>query len=256
MKRVITLCYVLTLLIATASAQSFAFYQGDQLLEDNADITISDYYVYVEADEYMPVAILSLESELRLKNLTDDAINTSVSQTILDYQPNENEEYLGYLSFCYYDCFTGNVDKTKTGMLNTGFDEGFHLNFYTREGYYTRIKVQYVVFAANDLSKTDKKTVTIHYVYDENSMNGIHLIDSKQRIFVSQEGNQMKFHYTSDAGKLQLSIYSITGQKIAHHHLPSGDETFALPETLTKGIYIYTVEHEKGTTAAQKLIVK
>jgi hypothetical protein len=256
MKRVITLCCVLTLLTATASAQSFAFYQGDRLLEDNAEITIPNYSVYVEADEYMPVAILSIESELRLKNLTDNAISTSVSQTILDYQPSEDEEYLGYLSFCYNDCFTGNVDKTKTGMLSTGFDEGFHLNFCTREGYYTSIKVQYVVFAANDLSKTDKKTVTIHYVYDEKSMNGIYPIDSEQRIFASQEGNQVKFHYASDAGRLQLSVYSITGQKIAQHPLLSGNGTFTLPESLTKGIYIYTVENEKGATAAQKLIVK
>jgi len=239
------------LLITSAGAQSFVFYKGIQPLEDNAEFTVSNYQVYLEDDDY---TILSLESDLSLKNIIGNDVQATVSQTILE-GPFDGAN--GYLSFCFYDCSTGNSDKTKTGLISANsFSEGYHVNFYAYERQYNNIKVKYEVYRTNDISKTDKKTVTVTYVYDENSITRLNTSDIHPLLTVFQEGTQVKFNYGFDSNVCQLEIYNMEGQKIAQHLLTVGNGVFSLPEKLAKGVYFCLVKNEKQTVATQKFIVK
>ena len=249
MKKVLILC-LLFLLITSANAQSFMFYRGVQPLEDNAEFTVTNYEVYLSMDDYI---ILSQEPELHLKNSTDKDVQATVSQTILE-SPLDGEN--GYLSFCFFDCTTGNSNRTKSGVIQAnGFAPGYHVNFYVYEGKYNRIKVRYDAYLTNDLSKTDKKTVTVTYIYDENSITRLNKPDFKPIINIFQEGNIVKFNYAFDSYSCQLEIYNLTGQKIAQHHLPPGNETFVLPETLPQGVYLCVVKNEKQIITTQKFII-
>ena len=163
----------------------------------------------------------------------------------------------GYLSFCFENCYTGNVNRTMSGIMQANsFSEGYHANFYVYEGKYNRIKVKYEVYLTNDISKTDKKTVTVTYLYDENALTPVNKPDFKPALNVFQEGSRVQFNYAFDSSVYQLEIYNLTGQKMAQHLLTSGAGTFTLSERLTKGIYLCVIKNKNQTIATQKFIVK
>ena len=250
MRKLLTISAMI-LLISSIKAQSFMFYRGTQPLEDNAEFTVSDYQVFFKEDDYV---VLTFDSDLQLKNMTASNLQTSVTQTILE-EPLDSEN--GYLSFCFFDCVTGNYDRTKTGLMQANsFNQGFSVNFYAFEGKYNRIKVKYEVYLTNDPGKTDKRTVTVTYVYNENST----ILSNKpvyQPLFtVFQDGNHLKIHYTFDSNSSLLEIYNILGHRITQHILPSGQGTFSLPETFAKGIYICVLRNEKQVITTKKISIK
>jgi len=241
---------ILIMLITSAKAQSFMFYRGDQPVDDNAEFAVSDYNVaFVTADDFM---VLSMESGLKLKNMTNRDVPTTVTQTILEAP---TDALYGYLSFCFLECTTGNSNKTMSGNFPANsFSVGYHSNFYVYQGKYNRVKVKYEVYLTGN--PADKKTVTVTYVYDENSVNQLNKPNITPALNVFQDGNQVKFNYSFDSNACRLEIYTLPGQKIVQHLLPSGAGTFSLPEKLTKGVYLCTVKNEKQTLATQKFIVK
>jgi len=251
MRKVLLHTGMLWMLATSAVAQSFVYYRGGQPLEDNATYTVSSYQIFLEEDDYV---ILSLESDLYLKNVTNRDVQATVTQTILE-EPLDDEN--GYLNFCFYDCSTGNANRTKTGVLLADrFNEGFHVNFYAFEGKFNRISVRYEVYSTNDISRSDKKTVTVVYEYDETSIPQNNSSVVKPDIHVVQEGDQMKFIHAFISEACQLDVYSLSGQQVAHHCLPSGNGSFALPEHLAKGVYFYTIRDEIQTVFTQKFIVR
>jgi len=251
MRKVLILS-VLFLLVMSARAQSFMFYSGDQPLDDNAEITVSDYQVFMTNGDN---TILSMESGLQLKNITESDVQATVTQTILE---GPTDGVNGYLSFCFMSCYTGNSDRTLNGSIGAGsFAPGYHDNFYVYQGIYNRIKVQYTVYLTGDASQTDKKTVTVTYVYDENSITRLNTPEVKPELTVFQEGNRMEFSGSFASNTCQLEIYAMTGQKIAQHLLTSAaNETFILPEKLTKGVYLCVIKQDKQTIISKKFIVK
>ena len=250
-QKLLLILNIVCLLTTSAKSQSFMFYRGDQPLEDNAEFTVSDYEVYFATED---ATVLSLESYLHLKNVTDKNVQATVTQTVLESPLNSEK---GYLSFCFYDCFTGNVNRTMSGVLSANsINPGYHANFYVYEGTYNRIKVKYEVYLTGDIGKTDKKTVTVTYVYDKNSQTQVIKPNINPVFNVFREGNRMIFNYSIDSNACRLEIYNLSGQKIAQHALMSGTRTFVLPEKLTKGIYICLLKDEKKTVATQKIIVK
>lgn len=250
MRKLLILC-VMLFIIASLKAQSFMFYKGDQPLEDNVEFTVSDFDIFMDDDDF---TILSLESDLHLKNISGNDVQTTLTQTILE-GPIDNES--GYLSFCFLDCTTGNYNRIKTGSIPANsYSVGFHVNFYAYEGKYNNIKVKYEVYSTNDISKTDKKTVTVTYLYNENSLTLLKKPDLKPVLNVSQEENQVKINYISNSNTCQLEIYNLIGQKIAQHVLASGNGTFSLPEQLVKGVYICVLRSENKVTATKKFIKK
>ena len=227
--------------ITSAGAQSFMFYRGPQPLEDNAEFTVSTYEVYFEEDGYV---ILTLDPDLHLKNITGQDLQTTVAQTILD-GPLDDEA--GYLSFCFFDCVTGNLDKTKTGVMKANsFNEGFHVNFFAYQGKYNRIKVKYEVYLTNDLKKSDKKTVTVTYVYDQNSTTHSSKPDIQPKFAVFQDGNQVTINYSLLSTPCQLEIYHLMGYRIAGIKLPSNQGVFSMPEIVAKGVYICVIKSGTG----------
>lgn len=252
-QKLLLILSIMLLLITSARAQSFMFYRGDQPLDDNAEFTVTNYEVFMDLGD---IIVLSLEPDLHLKNITDKDVQTTVTQTILDV-PLDSVNGFGYLSFCFLDCTTGNLDRTKSGIIQANsFSIGYHVNFYAYEGVYNHIKVKYEAYLANDISKTDKKTVTVTYLYNENSVTQLNRPNFNPALTIFQEGNQVKFNYVFDSNNCKLEIYNLMGQKVAQHSLTSGNGTFTLPEKLTTGIYICVVKNEKQTIATQKFIVK
>jgi hypothetical protein len=252
-KKITLLCSVLALFAVQSFAQSYAFYYNDVELEDNAEITVSRAVVDTVLEGW-----LVLEPNLQLKNLTNTAMNTGISQKILEYPAlDEEDEYTGYLSLCFVFCFTRNEDRTFNVVLApNAFAEGFHSKFNVQEGVYTSAKVKYEVYAWGDIFHTDKKTITVNYVYDENSTNGLKNPAAENAISVFQEGNNITFNYALDAQPIQLDLYNISGQKIGQHLLASGNGTFTLPSTLAKGIYVYSVKNAKGMVTTNKFSVQ
>jgi hypothetical protein len=239
----------LFLLVLSVRAQSFMFYRDSQPLEDNAEFTVSDYQVYLQDDDY---TLLSQESGLRLENTTNQNIQTTVTQTILEGPLDRNN---GYLSFCFLDCSMENANKVKTGTIPANsFSAGYHDNFYVFQGVYNRVKVRYEVYATTN--SADKKTVTVTYVYNENSVNQLNVPALQPAITVFQEGNQVKIDYALDLNFCQLEVYNLSGQKIAQHLLTSDTGTFTLSKELTKGVYLCVVKNGKQLMAVQKFIVK
>jgi len=241
---------IMFMLIISASAQSFMFYRGDQPLDDNAEFTVSDYKVaFVTADDF---TVLSMESGLKLKNITNRDVQTTVTQTILEAP---SDTLYGYLSFCFLECTTGNSNKTMSGNFPANsFSVGYHSNFYVYLGKYNRVKVKYEAYLTGN--PADKKTVTVTYVYDKNSTTQLNKPIVNPAFNVFQEGDQVKFNYSFDSNACRLEIYNLQGQKIAQHLLPTGAGTFILSEKLNKGIYLCVVKDEKQTFATQKFIVK
>jgi len=241
---------ILFILITSAKAQSFTFYRDNQPLDDNAEFTVSDYEVaFVTADDF---TVLSMESGLKLKNVTTHDVQTTVTQTILEAP---TDALYGYLNFCFLECTTGNSNKTMKGTIPANsFIVSYHSNFNVYQGKYNRVKVKYEVYLTGNAA--DKKTVTVTYVYDENSTTQLNKPIVNPAFNVFQEGEQVKFNYSLDSNACQLEIYNLMGQKIAQHALASGAGTFSLPEKLNKGIYLCVVKDEKQTVAAKKFIVK
>jgi len=160
MKRLLILSIILILTIS-AKAQSFMFYRGEQPLDDNAEFTVTDYQEYMKLGD---ITVLSLESELRLKNITDNDVQATVTQTIVE---NPTDFVSGSLSFCFNSCYTGNVNRTLTGTISANsFSVGYHADFYVYEGISNRIKVKYTAYILDGLAKTNLKTVTVTYAYE------------------------------------------------------------------------------------------
>ena len=239
---------LLLLLITTVSAQSFMFYLNDTPLEDNAKIIVSHYDLYFSEGD---ITFLTLESELLLKNITNADIEATVTQTIIE-EPLDGES--GYLSFCLYDCTTGNANRTKSGLLKANsFNEGFHVNFYVQEGIYNCITVQYEVYRTSDLSKNDKKTVTVTYIYDHNSTNQPTVQLPHPEINIYQEGNQIRYAHKMDICRLE--IYNLAGLRMAQYTL-SSKGSFTLPENMSKGVYFFVFKTQNKPLTTRKIVIK
>jgi hypothetical protein len=246
MKTLFTLCSIVVLFAASASAQTFAFYSGDTPLENNTEFTVSK----TSLDEYGGLVI---ESGLSLKNLTNTEVQARATQTVLIAPP--SEEY-GVLSFCFERCIEGNVNQTQTRWIDPDFlmvPPEFHLCYFPFEENYTTLQVRYEVFPMSNIQ--DRTSVTVTYEFNKNSQSGLHSPDLTNTISAFQEGNQVKFKYLFDSEAIQLEVYNVIGHQVAHHPLDSKG-VFTLPEELTKGIYIYTVKNNNKQLATHKLIVQ
>jgi hypothetical protein len=236
------------LLFTTAiQAQSFAFFQGDTQLSNNAEINVSTLSRDADTDE------LLMESGLKFKNLTNKEVVAHVNQIILEH-PGLNA---GTLSFCFENCIYGMEDKNMEGPIapNALIEPPFfHVCYYINEGRYAVVKVKYEAYPVDNVN--DKTSVTIIYDYNENSTTALNTISSENKITTFQEGNKITFDYSFECNNIQLEVYNLAAEKIAQYHLNVGKGIFTLPEELMKGIYIYTVKNKQQIIATQKFIVR
>jgi hypothetical protein len=243
MKKIFVLCNAIFLLAFSAKAQTFAFFRGDAPLANNTEFTVSKTSI----DEFGGLVI---ESGLSLKNLSALTVEARAVQTTLIIPPNES---YGVLNFCFERCQEGNGNQAQTRNINPNFlmvPPEFHLCFFPFE--YTIAKVKYEVFPTNN--PADRVSVTVTYDYNANSVGITDILDSKNTIKASQEGNYIQFSYSFDS-RVQLEIYDLIGRKVAHYLLPS-EGPFVLPEKLPKGIYIYTVKTSNKPLITRKILVK
>ena len=248
MKKVMIVSALL-LFAVSVSAQTFMFYLGDNPLEDNAELTVWDYELFFTEGD---MTVLTIESNLRLKNVGATDAQADVTQTITS-APLDGDS--GYLSFCLFDCITGNYDRVKSDLFKANsFHVGFHVNFYVQAGKYNRITVRYEVTSGT--GNKEKRTVTVTYLYNENSGPVSNKPVFKPSFKVIQEGSRVKLDYAEYTQSSRLEIYSLTGQKIAQYALPANSGSFLLSENLTKGIYFFVLKNEKQITTTQKFIVK
>jgi hypothetical protein len=240
MKKIIIFCCLLLSLISV-KAQDIVFYQGDTPLPNNAEITVSK----LTADEI--TGDFTLETDIKVKNLSSNAIEATMSQTVIT-APSSGE-----ISFCFFTCYNDNKDKSQIATLPANsFFSGLHLYFYITEvGKYTTAQVKYQIF--NNQSPKNMVTLTINYIYNENS-TGIQKPVLENTIDVYQSGKNTVFRFSPELEYHSLAIYTLSGQQVATYLLPSKG-VFTLPKELGKGIYIYFAKGNKGLRSAQKFIV-
>ncbi|MDR1610969.1 MAG: T9SS type A sorting domain-containing protein [Candidatus Symbiothrix sp.] len=256
MKKIIILCCTALMFTFQTFAQTFAFLQNGRQLGNNAEITVTKA-VPSELD-----GELVLESDLALKNLTDNFIEvTRMTQTVLTGPTFP----AGTISFCFYECkyaLTSNIDTYRevdvsgeSAVRPNELWESplFHLSFYVSENFYTGTQVKYEVYPLDN--PNDKTAVTITYDYNENS-TALSKITLPGKITTSQEGNNVRFTYSLDNNNAIIEVYNAVGNKMSQHRLQSAEGTFVLPEKLTKGVYLYTVKQSNKVTTANKFIIK
>ncbi|MDR2628220.1 MAG: T9SS type A sorting domain-containing protein [Dysgonamonadaceae bacterium] len=252
------LCSTLLLFACQTFAQTFAFFHKGQQLENNAEITVTKALPSESGVE----GELVLESDLALKNLTDNYIDTTrMTQTVLTGPTFP----AGTISFCFYEC-----EYASTSDLDTyrkvdvyGIDAvrpnelweppRFHLSFFVGENLYTSAKVRYEVFPPDN--PNDKTTVTITYDYNPRSA-ALSKISLPDKVAVSQEGDNVLFTYSLDSHPAILEVYNVIGNKLSQHPLKSAKGTLVLPGKLPQGIYLYTLKQGNHMTVARKFIVK
>jgi hypothetical protein len=234
-------CSFIWLFTASAFSQSFAFFQDGVQLPDNAEIEILD----AVSDEI--TGDMLMESGISVKNFSANAIEATMSQSVIT-PPDAGE-----ISFCFFTCINGNVNRSQTTTLPANsFFIGLHLYFYAIEESYTKATVRYEIF--NQQSPEDKATVTITYNYNDHS-SGIDYPVLENKIRISQNGKSIAFDRSPEYNGSRLEICKITGQKIALYTL---DDTglFTLPRELEKGLYIFTFRSKKTTLSAHKISIK
>jgi hypothetical protein len=260
MKEIIILCSMLFLFTMQPFAQTFAFLQHGKQLENNAEISVTKA-VPSGADIEDE---LVLESELALKNLTDNDLHACMTQTVLTGITFP----AGIISFCFYECILVNTSSVNTyretctnpnevgGIIRANAiweNPRFHLSFYVSENLYTNTRIKYEIYPLDN--PNDKTTVTIAYTYDENS-TALSDINLQNKITASQEGNKVMFDYSLDYSNALIEVYNTTGNKMAQHRLNPDKGTFILPERLPEGLYIYTVKRGNKVTVTNKFIIK
>ena len=253
--KTITFLTILFFSVTSMFSQSIVFFQNDTQLENDAEITITEVTKENYGTEEAPSWFLTMESELHLKNLTSQNINTEMRQIVL------NPPSAGLLSFCFGLCTDTNEDlilpANPADPLNhiiitaNSFYNSLHLCFIPELDMFTTAKVKYSVY--DRFNPDDVYSVTINYNYTSNS--GIDDMLTDKGFSVFQNGNNTVFKYMSGNANMNLTVYNITGQIVSKHLLPnSGD--FILPEQLTKGLYIYSITEGNKQVFSQKFIIK
>jgi hypothetical protein len=251
MKKVVIVYMTMSMFAVQTFAQTFAFLQNEKQLDNNAEITVTKAFPSELDGE------LVLESELGLKNLTDNDVSARMTQTVLTGVTIP----AGNISFCFYNCVytqtsSGNTYREQDGEVGPNeiwISPQFHLSFYVSENLYTSTKVKYEIFPLDNTD--DKTTVTIIYVYNEKSTALSH-INRQNKIITSQESNNVMFTYSFDRNNTLIEVYSAIGNRIAQHYLKSAKGVFVLPEKLPEGIYIYSIKQDNKIIVANKFIVK
>ncbi|MDR0863667.1 MAG: plasmid segregation protein ParM [Candidatus Symbiothrix sp.] len=241
MKKIITLSIALFLFVTSTVAQSFAFFRGEERLENNAEITITKA-------GHDDLDVFVMESELQVKNLIGFSVQTRMTQRVLT-APNA-----GILSFCYNVCITGNEDNAQEATLGgNSFKEGFHLSFEPVENTYTIAKAKYEI--VNQNNESDKATVTVTYQYDENS-TALKNIDPAGKVVLSQNDGEVSLNYNFDnAANRKVNVHSLIGTKTAVFNLSEVAGTVQLP-TAQKGIFIYSITENDQIIQTGKYIVR
>jgi hypothetical protein len=251
MKKIIILCSTALLFSFQTFAQTFAFLHKGKQLENNAEITV------IKATPTGLEGELVLESELGMKNLTDNYVDTRMTQTVLTGPTFP----AGTISFCFFECMyvmTSSTDTYRESEVSgqeavkpyeVWEDPRFHLSFYVSKNLYTGTKIKYEIYPIDN--PDDKTTVFITYTYNENS-TALSNINRQNKISVSQEGNDVRFTYSLGRNNSLIEIYNIIGNRVSQHRLESDKGTFVVQEKLPEGIYIYTVKQGNKIIIANK----
>jgi hypothetical protein len=247
MKKIIILCWGLFVLSITLSAQSLVFYRNNVPLENNAVFTASQ----TSFDEF---DALTIESGLRVKNLTNEEINASLRRTVIT---SPSAESGAILSSCFGSCVANNIPfpPPQTGVVaaNALTDPLYlHLSLLLVEKKYTQAIVKYEIYPTDH--PDDVSTVTVTYDYSRQS----DLDEIKQHrndIIAFQESDRLTFKYFFTEKNVRLEMFNILGNKVGEYLLNS-EGTFILPEKLKRGIYVYTVKTNNKRLISKKMIIQ
>jgi hypothetical protein len=248
-KNHIILLFMLALGNLSLFSQSFAFYLNQTKLEDNAEITVNAVEYTNYGSDSSPVWYALLESNLSLVNSSAMTINAVANQIV------ETTPTYGEISFCFGNCVTTNANKTLETAIAPTNTTALHLSFSAEKNFYTTTRVKYVV--ANKLDNSDKRTVTINYVYQEST--GITPISGRvNKFFTSQYGRNIVGNYQFDsAGGKLVRIATLSGRVTEEFRLENISGKFEIPVHFSSGIYLLTVSDDKAQTVlSRKILVK
>ena len=240
MKKLTTLLIVLTIGISFSFAQSFAFYQGEEELLNNAEIAVSE----VTTDGPRRV----IESNIKVKNNSESEVEFTITQTIL------TAPLKGNLSFCFGQCIDGNDDLLQTQPIPANNFHGlFHLSLILPDLGMATARVKYEMYVKDN--PDEKKTVIVNY---NSSPTGSTQNDySENSLSVYQNGNSVTLNYdlqqVSDA--VGLYVYNATGVIVSQETLSNNQGTLNLPY-LSKGVYIAVIKQGDKSVSLQKFMIR
>jgi hypothetical protein len=247
MKKIITLYCGLFMLSITSFAQSLVFYRDNVPLANNTEFTASQ----TSFDEF---EALTIESGLRVKNLTNETIAASLRRTLTAPPSAESG---AILNSCFGSCVANNMlfPPPQTGVVEAGVftDPAYlHLSLLLVEKKYTQAVVTYEIYPTD--RPDDVSTVTV--TYDYNKQSGLDEIKQHEGdIIAFQEGGRLSFKYFFTEKNLRLEVFNIVGNKVGEYQLNS-EGIFILPEKLRQGIYIYTVKTNNKRLISKKTIIQ
>jgi len=239
MKKVITFLTTLFLCSGLIYSQTFEFYRNGILVQNNETIEITD----VEENAW---GWLIMKSKVQLKNTTSNTVEASLSQTVLEHPA------AGELEVCFGgNCYAStNANVTWPGTIAPGMpdnEDEFKMVFYPSEEIYTHIKVQYDVFVRNN--PDDKTTIFLIFNYRPGNIN---IISQNDNLLIYNQNGQICFKFNNSSPKRQLTVYNITGTETGQYKADS--ELLVLPETVKKGVYLYSVKENGKVVSTGKYI--
>ncbi|MDR0547419.1 MAG: hypothetical protein LBG77_07550, partial [Dysgonamonadaceae bacterium] len=149
MKQLFT--FILCVVAISATAQSLVFSKNGSILENNLEYTVTK----ATFDE---LNILVLESDLGVKNASNELAPVRATQTLVEFPPFFMDEHFGFLNFCFNGCQQGNGNQEQIRNMEAGewlVPTAFHLCFYPKEGAYSRVKVRYEITVMEVVGQND-----------------------------------------------------------------------------------------------------
>jgi len=220
-----------TILMVGAVQAQVSFYQGDKKLNDGDTITINDATTMNDGGDVS----VSMDSNLKLKNESNETSNISCSQHVVSYTTS------GSFEFCVGSCTIGTNDRTLTiSSIAAGkFISGFELIYLPQYGSFGK---SIATYTANIIGSTEKSKVTVIFNYQ--STEGINSVQTnKLKVYSTTESLILN---CPNCSAKKVTVYNVSGKAIAYYTLSGSLKEYILPKIEKKGLYLYSVEMVDG----------
>lgn len=249
MKKSITLSLLCAWSILSVSAQNLVFTHNDEVLENEATITVNAVEFTIPGTDIVMVDAKTNGTDAQgkplpdlyyLSNQSSSAKSITANASVISAEKASPSWCMGYDGTG--QCVT--LPATKKGTLTANARTGIEVDASFTAGTYGSAKVK--------VEATDGSTVRVLYVnlvYSKSS--GIH--SQQNNSSVRMIDNNLSYSF-AEAGNYSLHIYNLTGQEIESIRI---DQEGILPlEHLTKGIYICEIKESGKQIATHKCIIK
>lgn len=218
--------------------QSLAFFKDGVQLENGVDL--------YENGVIFSMSSITIEPNLRIKNLTSDILDVTVKQTII------KAPQVGILNFSFTHNQKGNTDAIQEGYIAAN---SFHPVFSIFIEYQSLIEVAEVKYEIFPTAKPQETTsVTVHY-HKSNPITNLNYFEQKTEYQYYSSNRTFSFNYDfSENIQRQLDIYNITGKLEGKYEL--NEQQGVINVMLPVGVYIFSLKKQGRIIKNGKFLIK